>query len=173
MRTSSMLTRQISFGARRLWRAQANPYAAQNLARAGTTDPHLRAPINDRPDCRSCTSGWARRLWRAQTNPYVAQNLVRATMTAPLKPQASSRPQRPLYRTIDGLGRMLRMAWQMHINSGPATNKIALTPVGTGRYDADARPPRPRLTFCPGRADTASDWQRDARPWRYAERRPR
>ena len=36
MRTSSMLTRQVSGGggARRLWRAQTNPYAAQNLVRA-------------------------------------------------------------------------------------------------------------------------------------------
>ena len=57
MRTSSMLTRQISFGARHLWRAQTNPYAVQNPARAGTTDPHLRGPINDRPSCRSCISG--------------------------------------------------------------------------------------------------------------------
>ena len=56
MRTSSMLTRQISFRARRLWRAQTNPYAAANLARARTTDPHLRAPINDQPRCRSCVS---------------------------------------------------------------------------------------------------------------------
>ena len=37
MRTSSMLTRQISFRARRLWRAQTNPYAAQNLARASVS----------------------------------------------------------------------------------------------------------------------------------------
>ncbi len=62
MRTSSMLTRQISGGggARRLWRAQTNPYAAANLARAGTTDPHLRAPINDRLKCRCCVSGGRR-----------------------------------------------------------------------------------------------------------------
>ena len=94
-----------------------------------------------------------------------------------LKPQASScsesavagRPQPPLYRTIDGLGRMLRMAWQMHTNSCPVTNKIALMPVGTGRYDADSRPPRPRLTFDAGQADTAVDWQPDARPRRCAE----
>ncbi len=59
MRTSSMLTRQVSGGggARRLWRAQTNPYADQNLARARMTDPHLRAPINDRPNGRSCISG--------------------------------------------------------------------------------------------------------------------
>lgn len=119
------------------------------------------------------TTPTARSRVRAQTNPYVAQNLVRATMTAPLKPRASSRPQRPLYRTIDGLGHRLGITWQMHINSCPATTKITLMPLGTGRYDADPRPPRPRLTFCPGRADTASDWQRDAQPWRYAERRPR
>ena len=37
MRTSSILTRQIS-GARRLWRAQANPYAAQNLVRESVAD---------------------------------------------------------------------------------------------------------------------------------------
>ncbi len=57
MRTSSMLTRQISLGARRLWRAQTNPYPAQNPARARTTDPHLRAPIDDQPNCRFCSSG--------------------------------------------------------------------------------------------------------------------
>ena len=79
MLASSMSTGEIP-GARRLWRAQTNPYAAQNPARAGTTDPHLRAPINDRPDCRSCISGWARRLWRAQPNPYAAKNLVRARL---------------------------------------------------------------------------------------------
>ena len=60
MRTSSMLARQISRGARRLWRAQTNPYAAQNLARARTTDPHLRTPINDQPNCRFCSSGGRR-----------------------------------------------------------------------------------------------------------------
>ena len=75
----SMSTGEIP-GARRLWRAQTNPYAAQNPARAGTTDLHLRAPINDRPNGRSCISGWARRLWRAQTNPYAAKNLVRARL---------------------------------------------------------------------------------------------
>ncbi len=51
MRTSSLLARQISFGARRLWRAQTNPYAAANPARARMTDPHLHAAINDRPVC--------------------------------------------------------------------------------------------------------------------------
>ena len=79
MLASSMSTGEIP-GARRLWRAQTNPYAALNPARAGTTDLHLRAPINDRPDCRSCISGWARRLWRAQTNPYTSKNLVRAAV---------------------------------------------------------------------------------------------
>ena len=93
MLASSMSTGEIP-GARRLWRAQANPYAAQNLARAGTTDPHLRAPINDRPDCRSCISGWARRLRRAQANPYAAKNLVRASVAASsiLMPQAVLSP---------------------------------------------------------------------------------
>ena len=77
MFTSSMSTSEVP-GARRLWRAQTNPYATQNLVRARTTDPHLRASINDRPDCPSCISGWARRLWRAQPNPYANKNLVRA-----------------------------------------------------------------------------------------------
>ena len=56
MLASSMSTGEIP-GARRLWRAQTNPYAALNPARAGTTDLHWRAPINDQPDCRSCISG--------------------------------------------------------------------------------------------------------------------
>ena len=43
MRTSSMLTRRISGGARPLWRAQTNPYDAQNLVRATMTAP--RPPI--------------------------------------------------------------------------------------------------------------------------------
>ena len=51
MRTSSMLTRQISLRARRLWRAQTNPYAPQNPARARMTDPHLHAALNDRLVC--------------------------------------------------------------------------------------------------------------------------
>ncbi len=89
MFTSSMSTSQIP-GARRLWRAQTNPYVAQNPARARTTDPHLRAPINDRPDCRSCISGWARRLWRAQTNPYVAIELVRASVADHRDPRVTT-----------------------------------------------------------------------------------
>ncbi len=79
MLVSSMSTGEIP-GARSRWRAQTNPYAAQNLVRARTADPHWRTPINDRPDCRSCISGWARRLWRAQANPYAAKNLVRARL---------------------------------------------------------------------------------------------
>ena len=51
-------------GARSRWRAQTNPYANKNLVRARTTDPHWRAPINDRPDCRSCISGGAVTLAR-------------------------------------------------------------------------------------------------------------
>ena len=45
MRTSSILTRQISFGARRLWRAQTNPYAAQNPARARLA-AHTDTPLS-------------------------------------------------------------------------------------------------------------------------------
>ncbi len=89
MSTSSMSTGEMP-GARRLWRAQTNPYAAQNLARARTTDPHLRAPINDRPDCPSCISGWARRLWRAQTNPYVGKTLVRASVADHRDPRVTT-----------------------------------------------------------------------------------
>ena len=47
MLASSMSTGEIP-GARRLWRAQTNPYAAQNPARASMPDPHLQASINDR-----------------------------------------------------------------------------------------------------------------------------
>ncbi len=55
MRTSSMLTRQISLRARRLWRAQTNPYAAQNPARARVSAraTHLCARPRKGPPRRS------------------------------------------------------------------------------------------------------------------------
>ena len=44
MLASSMSTSQISGGARRLWRAQTNPYDAQNLVRASVADPSSLRP---------------------------------------------------------------------------------------------------------------------------------
>ncbi len=75
MRTSSMLTRQISFGARRLWRAQTNPYAAQNLARARTTDPHLRAPIDDRPNAKPQSPSLRPQAFFPRKRPSVGDNV--------------------------------------------------------------------------------------------------
>ena len=67
MRTSSMLTRQISFGARRLWRAQTNPYPVPNLVRAPGSSPDpdgigtgvIGTAITPQASCHRRHSTWA------------------------------------------------------------------------------------------------------------------
>ncbi len=81
--------------------------------------------------------------------------ISRAPALQPLKPQASSHSKPLLYRTINGLGRLMQKSVQMHANPCPATNKIALIPVRAGRYTPGSRRRRSCLTSSARRADTA------------------
>ena len=131
--------------------ARAVVAAAPSMKGAVVPCSHLR--------CQHAEFRGARRLWRAQTNPYASPNVVRAGVADPsrLKPQAfPTRFRCLLYRTIDGVVRLLRTSSQMHVNSCPATTKIVLMPVRHGRYAPESRRRRSCLTSCALQADTAS-----------------